>query len=89
MTSLSNSYDNIIVITSDDDNDHILIESNQCFPMFGDDLNANYCELCFDNDKDGQIEPCGHIACYKCLTHPHVKSCPFCRSMIYKIFLLA
>ena len=36
------------------------------------------CKICYANEADTAIAPCGHCACEDCITT--IKKCPICRS---------
>lgn len=42
----------------------------------------NYCQICFDNDIDTVLVPCGHSYCNECIKNSN--ACFFCRANISK-----
>lgn len=43
------------------------------------------CKICFENDKDIRVEPCGHLLCTSCLIawqESEGQGCPYCRTEI-------
>lgn len=86
MALLCDNYDNFIIDLVEDD--VVYSNSNQCLPMMSDDKNIEICDLCFEKPKNGQIEPCGHTACYHCLSNESIKLCPFCRVFIKQKYIL-
>ena len=43
----------------------------------------NYiCFICLDRGVDTMINPCGHVACSRCVEMSHFDLCPFCRTNV-------
>ena len=43
------------------------------------------CIICFDNEPNARLEPCGHSHfCAQCLFDQNIKTCPICRTTISK-----
>jgi len=79
--SLINDYDDVseVIVIEDD-----IQPSSSSTPA---QTGGRMCGICFENEVDGIILPCCHMACYKCASDDRIKLCPefSCRKVVEKV----